>query len=546
MNEQNDLNMNTIKDIAEKINEFSGKFKIGQLQEIRKKIKKRSRFAIKPPKIFSQRSIKIKENYAFHAGGYNELQYNICYENDSKLFRYGIAFSLQKSASFHNPVGELAPKINKFNEFLRVNPKRYSNLFLWYFQSAKNKKERSDILKISTISEDLINIGTFIFIGKYFKKTIQELNNHDIVEILKTFDDLLELYKYVEEHTMVESKIARICWNTNSWRQPSGALGKSKDKNSFEYKFGFGYEEWLLDFSKIINGYHYGFLEPINKNHQYYIGNTFNVSLYSIDGLTKERWHIGELKNVKVISIEESETILSKYKRQRWLEEMEGQLRIVGVNPTVFRESDFSYFNVKFKVSDVLLSDEPLRIKPGDSAISLNRYTLFNTKKMFKLEKTLDGVYKFTAGHNIKKSVSSKTYSKEKASVKLRHNEMQANIYKCLCELHGKDKVGTENNTGYGTSVDVSVYMGCTHTFYELKTANSVKLCIRDALGQLMEYAYWPNKNNAEKLIIVSHNVLTEKAKGYINSLRKKFKIPLYYQRYNFETNKLEEEFPSV
>ena len=61
-----------------------------------------------------------------------------------------------------------------------------------------------------------------------------------------------------------QNKIARICWNNNSWKFPSGLKGKSKDNDAFERKYGFGYEEWLFDKRKIINGKHYGFLQPLN------------------------------------------------------------------------------------------------------------------------------------------------------------------------------------------------------------------------------------------------------------------------------------------
>lgn len=33
-------------------------------------------------------------------------------------------------------------------------------------------------------------------------------------------------------------KIARICWNTNDWKYPSGIEGKSKNKHSYEKIMG--------------------------------------------------------------------------------------------------------------------------------------------------------------------------------------------------------------------------------------------------------------------------------------------------------------------
>ncbi len=91
---------------------------------------------------------------------------------------------------------------------------------------------------------------------------------------------------------MIEEKIARICWNTNLWQKPSGPIGKSRNKKAYEYITGYGHEEWLLDTEKIIDGYHYSYLQAIGAHRDKYIGEKFHISLYSINNDTKERWWI--------------------------------------------------------------------------------------------------------------------------------------------------------------------------------------------------------------------------------------------------------------
>ena len=92
---------------------------------------------------------------------------------------------------------------------------------------------------------------------------------------------------------MTQNKIARICWNTEGWRKPSGKIGKSRSKGTYEDLTGFGHEEWLLDTTKLIDGWHYAYLQPVGANRKQYIGKTFNISLYSIDQHTKRRWWVG-------------------------------------------------------------------------------------------------------------------------------------------------------------------------------------------------------------------------------------------------------------
>lgn len=123
--------------------------------------------------------------------------------------------------------------------------------------------------------------------------------------------------------------------------------------------------------------------------------------------------------------------------------------------------------------------------------------------------------------------------------VDLRHNRLQKAVHGALCAEHGKSNVGIENDTGRGSRVDVVVKVGRSHHYYEIKTAPCVKSCLRDALSQLLEYSYWPEGNNAEKLVVVSENDLTPDAKRYIRLLRRRFRLPLFYRRIDVATASL-------
>ena len=59
----------------------------------------------------------------------------------------------------------------------------------------------------------------------------------------------------------------------------------------------------------------------------------------------------------------------------------------------------------------------------------------------------------------------------------------------------------------------------------------SARLCIRQALGQLMEYGFWPGAAGPAKLFVVGEPPLDGKAEKFLQSLREKFKIPIYYRQ---------------
>lgn len=119
------------------------------------------------------------------------------------------------------------------------------------------------------------------------------------------------------------------------------------------------------------------------------------------------------------------------------------------------------------------------------------------------------------------------------------HNDIQNRLYAHLRHQLGAANVGTEQDTGSGTSVDVVTKDGDEITFYEIKTSSSVRTNIRQAIPQLLEYAYWPESARATRLVIVSHLPITKAGRKYLELLRRNFSIPIYYQQFSLITNEL-------
>lgn len=144
----------------------------------------------------------------------------------------------------------------------------------------------------------------------------------------------------------------------------------------------------------------------------------------------------------------------------------------------------------------------------------------------------------FRNGHNNKKTgIVTVAPSKKESTVTLLHNEIQNSLYVDLVKEFGVDRVGTENDAGQGTAVDIVVKTDEFCWFYEIKTAMSVKTCIRQALPQLLEYAYWHGEDDrADRLIIVSPFPITKEAETYLSFLRKKFNLEIYYQQYELKS----------
>ncbi|MFL5346882.1 MAG: hypothetical protein ACJ8AT_19035 [Hyalangium sp.] len=68
--------MKTIKEIANDLNKHAPKYAIGNLQEIRKRIKGMQRLPLGSGAIFHNDTIDPNGDWAFHYGGRSELQSN--------------------------------------------------------------------------------------------------------------------------------------------------------------------------------------------------------------------------------------------------------------------------------------------------------------------------------------------------------------------------------------------------------------------------------------------------------------------------------------
>lgn len=141
--------------------------------------------------------------------------------------------------------------------------------------------------------------------------------------------------------------------------------------------------------------------------------------------------------------------------------------------------------------------------------------------------------FKFKSGHTPKKTGTVKVkVAKAEAEAELLHNRMQTKLYGDLVAAFGAPHVGTEVPTGAGTSIDVVVDTNEFRWFYEIKTSDSVRSCIRQAIPQLLEYAYWQCKSDtADKLIVVGPAAITPEAENYLKFLRETFHLELHYEQ---------------
>ena len=180
--------------------------------------------------------------------------------------------------------------------------------------------------------------------------------------------------------------------------------------------------------------------------------------------------------------------------------------------------------------------DYELVLNDFDTLLSL--YKFVEGEEEFPFITRTSG-FRFSSGCTIKPSTTQASLPERIIDINLRHNTIQLALYEFLAKKHGPDSVGTEIPSGAGTLLDVVLNVSGKFHIYEIKTAQSARACIREALAQLLEYSYWPGSQEAERLIIVGEPESNKESDDFLSALRNRFLLPVYYRQFNVSSGKL-------
>lgn len=148
------------------------------------------------------------------------------------------------------------------------------------------------------------------------------------------------------------------------------------------------------------------------------------------------------------------------------------------------------------------------------------------------LSKSSSEVYVFTPGHKKKRLSTTRKNQSETSLVNLEHNKIQELLYVTLCSKFGAQNVATELAISSKRRIDAVVRLPSEdYELYEIKTAATLRLVVREALGQLLEYAHLDSEINVSKFIIVSYHKVTDEVQAYLDKLNDLYNLNLNYQQ---------------
>lgn len=335
-----------------------------------------------------------------------------------------------------------------------------------------------------------------------------------------------------ESSTENKWKITRLTFNTNGWIAPSGVERKSKVRGLHEADYGFGHEEWLFDFSKKVQGFKYGFIEGLRTKNNKHGGSIFNLQLFAIDSIEKEKYWVATIRNCYVLTESEQIAVQDIFLKKGWLKEKEKQLKDIGLWQSNTRQSLQTFApNVRFNEEDADVFDMPLPVDHNLFIDNRDRYLLYDWDKNVEIVKDNDLPFSFTpSGPNQDKKVRRLTESNfQSQEISQLHRKIAMALYETLIQETERCNISCDLANSDGTYIDMVKKEGRQYILYEIKTYNQLRKNIREAIGQLLEYAYWTRNKKIKEIVIVSEKVLDKKAEEYLQFLQVNFRIPISY-----------------
>jgi len=324
------------------------------------------------------------------------------------------------------------------------------------------------------------------------------------------------------------NRLARICFNSAGWRQPTGEACKL-ESGSYVHRNGFGHEEWLFRSEWLIAGWRYSFIQGVNDSYAVLVHaqQPFDLTLYTKLPNKKHRY-VALIRDVECIDDRQAKEALEEFKRRGWFKEMCNEIENVSANLSMLGSQVFAYniLNIRYRLDNVKHFPATAIAQNGDPINRLPRYKLYNSPIL--AEKTI------AHGKNGNAipldSLDFPSYWKsgsKPVECSPEHRRMQAKLMNELATEFPSALILQEHDF-----IDVQVRTQAKLILYEIKSDLSCRSVIRQALGQVLEYAYHPCRAHElpVELVIVGRCQLTLADSEYLQRLRSDFQLPVSYR----------------
>lgn len=329
--------------------------------------------------------------------------------------------------------------------------------------------------------------------------------------------------------SLLAQKITRISFNSKGWQCPTGDAREHEAPGTYNHTHGFGHEDWLFRSDWLIDGWRYAFIEGVNKSERKLVAaqEAFDLTLFTIQP-DKRRRYVAIIKAVECLNDQQAEAATNTFREAGWFDTMVEEIKEIGGDATALGNSPEAKFilNVRFRLENVVYCKPGEFADPADPIMSLNRYQLYDYDE--KMQTNAPSVLR-RRRRSEPETVGQKVFRRGTAPTEYtpEHALMQKKLLAELKqEFPGADIAAEEDY------VDVSVRTNTELLLFEIKSDLMPRVVIRHGLGQILEYAFHPQRAQKRplRLILVGRAPLSSDDQIYLELLRQEFLLPIEYR----------------
>lgn len=316
-------------------------------------------------------------------------------------------------------------------------------------------------------------------------------------------------------------KICRLCPNSALWKHPTPKLNENPE--SYPGKYGFGFEDWLnrdewllSGYKGTSNAYRYAHIQGLTTNKNAYVDQDIKILFY-VKEHKRDPQAVAILRKARVIDEDEAIWAATNIVKNNWLQLMHAEVASIGANthglppmPTgknfLTWDNPLFYANIRFLPEDLHFFQPRRKINVSsyrygialdwDGKIGeIDNIEPLNVPLIQAEPSEKEIIDRFSEQIRKYKEIAGKEFLPRQAPIQ---NALARQLKKFFAPKGGH--VTCENER-----VDIKLITKDNKaTFIEIKPASSAREAIRQALGQLLEYAHYSQANKADKLVIVS------------------------------------------
>lgn len=274
-------------------------------------------------------------------------------------------------------------------------------------------------------------------------------------------------------------------------------------EDSYVGKNGFGHEEWNLNTSDVIDGRAFGYTYYNPPEHSALIGAAHDIFFFSINP-TKKRVLVGYYEDAVFLDQDGRNELKDAFEQSDILEKRIEELLALGL-PSIKTTKQARHLllgqfssNIVANPRNVYSLETPIvlsaKMLNGREPKHLSRYTkpvFLTSKPTFRSAKSGAGTSPFLGTNQELLESSYLRFTKEQQKVISRlHNQLSNRFRKWLLNIEAKDALVES------AFIDVQCTFKGKRLLFELKTCyqQTTKHAIRDAIGQILEYSYFPGR----------------------------------------------------